>query len=208
MLDSFSSFYDFAYEHQLLVGIPLGVLTAYLTLWFSHYLLAPKLIFSEDVRRITPRNKEPLYLYSIKVRNRNKRKLIDVSVRCRLAIHDIAERKVDLWTYFNIEVNPNIIQSYGKGYQIFHINVNTLQNNLLIYLLRKDFGDEMDAGTLRIEDVFLRHKRVKLQFFFVGHDEFTGVKKLYTSPAYCLHNIYRGKWNWLKLERSRGHKSP
>lgn len=197
--------YRFAGNHQLLLGIPLGVVTAYVTLWVSHNLTAPRLEFSEDVRRTTPRNRNPLYLYAIKIRNHRRRRLIDVSIRCRLAVFDVAETGSSIWTYYNMDLSSNIIQAFGRGLRIIHINANSIGESQYFYLLSEDIKEAVKRNRLRIEDIFLRYKRVNLRLFIVGHDEFTGVKKIYASPSYRLYNIDRGKWRWLELVRTTQH---
>ena len=53
----------------------------------------------------------------------------------------------------------------------------------------------------------MEYPDTKMQYHRMGHDSFTGVKKIYTSPNYYLFNIDAGKWKDLSLVRYLDQKN-
>jgi len=52
----------------------------------------------------------------------------------------------------------------------------------------------------RFEDFYMQFDRAYIQVQVLGHDAFTGVKKLYLSPMYRLTAIRAGQWDGIKLK--------
>lgn len=189
------------YNYQLLISIPLGVMISFITIWISQYLLAPRIEFSKDIRCSKSDTNENGYDYSIKVKNRNHRKLVDITVQCRISINDIEELGIPLWTHFELNTTFKNSLYFSKGNRIFFIDINSVFNSSSSNFLEQYFQEQKDNNSLRFEDIFMVYDQVKIQLILLAQDSFTGIKKLYISPDYLIFNINEGKWHDMDLVR-------
>ena len=188
-------------RYEFLLGIPVGVLTSFVVMWISQALLAPRLEFSRDIM-VFPSSKNPRhFLYQIKVVNKSRRRLLDVSVRCRIAVFDVKAIESERWTYYNIDTTFPYSLVLGRRDRIIHLHINKSISIAKSKWLPPALVEKCSRRELRLEDIFLAHDKVYCQVTVIGHDEFTGVMKLYESKPYWIFDINRGsRWRGLDLE--------
>lgn len=185
-------------EHiDTIIGIPISIFATLLTLFLFHYLLSPKIKFSEDIRVFRQKNKPPTWGYSIRVENYGIRPLIDVRIRCRIGVRDIHHKESDVWTFFNLETTFKDAVMFSKGRRTVSIKFfeSFSRNSSII----KRLEERNKSCDLRLEDIFLAWSKVYVEFFVMGNDRFTGVLKVYESKKYFIFDINKGKWDKLEL---------
>ena len=185
-------------------GVFSSTLSAMLLLLVFHYIVSAKLTFSKNIRVFIGK-KRKRRSYSLKLKQRGMIDLIDVSITCRLAVFDIRQNGGSLWNFFDVPTTFSDPLSMKSGERIVHLKLHEssiadLSTNLAIK--RYVSVRYPDAG-LRLEDFFMAYPNVYLQVFVLGHDRFTGTKKLYTSQKYHFHSLRRGKWEKGELELRR-----
>lgn len=176
-----------------------GMAVTIFTLIVFHLAFAPRIRFSDKIRLFFPVTDKIPY-YSIRFIRSGMIDLIDVTISCRLTVKDIAKNGRGMKEYYTIKTSSEQILMLQKGSLIVHLylrdsTISKINENS--YFGRSVKVRYPEYG-LRFEDIFLDFKDVNIQVFLIGHDRFSGVKKIYTSPQYCLHNIQLGRWGQLK----------
>ncbi|MDF2367229.1 hypothetical protein [Sneathiella sp.] len=182
-------------------GIFIGNVSAIVSLVLFNYVLSPKVTFSNDIRCINFK-KENWKRYSIKVKKKGFVDLIDTKISCRIEIADIGKNGGKLLNFYDIPATLSRSLLVSRGTRIVHLK--------LIEAI--DFSDNRDVNFqrhvkkripekgLRFEDIFMAYPDVKIIVHIIGHDRFTGVKKLYVSPRYSFHSLVYGKWRGMIVE--------
>lgn len=179
-----------------LVGTAIGIVSSFIVICFSHAVLAPKLRFSTDVRSYFD-EAENLYRYSVRIKKNGYIDLIDTRIQCRLVIEDVRKSGGNMINSYRLPTDWHdalFIKSASRFVRIKIKESDLLDRernplfNKHIKLLFPDIG-------LRLEDIYLSYEKAYVQVFVLGHDRFTGIKKLFESPRYYLHNLRDGKWN-------------
>lgn len=176
-----------------------GLIVALITLAIFHLVFAPKLRFSEQVRLFYPATvRQPRY--SVRFVRLGLIDLIDVTISCRLTVTDIAKTGKNLKEYYDIKVSSEQVLFLQRGSLIVHLKLN--ESGISKIDENSYFGRSINVRYpeygLRFEDIFLDFEKVDIQLFIIGHDRFTGVKKIYLSPNYYLRNIQMGRWSRIR----------
>jgi hypothetical protein len=178
-----------------LVGTVAGIVAAFVTLIISHSLLAPRIRFSPDIRVKWSEERQG-YTYCVRIKKTGYIDLIETYIQCRIAIQDVGKTGGDLWNNYTIPTTfeYNVIMSRSARYVYLKFHESDLlgrernrkfQKNTRIYV--PEFG-------LRAEDIFMSHKNAFIRIHILGHDRFTGIKKVFISPKYQFLNLRFGDW--------------
>jgi len=186
---------------DVLLGIPLGVITTIITLAIFQYAIAPAISFSQDIRCYY-KVKSNRYSYSVRIKKSGSTSFIDTRTRCVLHIRDVNKSGSDIWNSYNIPTTFAEGLIYTKGYRIIHLKLHeapfVLGKNPLI---NSHLFARIPEYSLRLEDIFYIYPDAWIRVYFLGHDHFTGVKKLYLSPKYRSFNVQHGNWSKLRLTK-------
>lgn len=187
---------------QYLVGIPLSLFGTLLTISVFHWLLSPRIVFGDSIRSYIRKHKPPTWGYSIKIKNSGIRALVDVRVRCRLAIYELYQNSSDIWSFFDIETGfkESLLFTSGVRYILIRpYESKALMDNTAV---QAKFGKEVIySGEMRLEDFYLGWNDTYVELYVMGRDRFTGLLKVYKSKKYYIFDIDRGKWDGLRLIR-------
>ncbi|WP_299354457.1 hypothetical protein [uncultured Shimia sp.] len=191
---------------ELAIAVAVGVLSAVVTLGVFHKLVSPKIIFSDKINVVKHKHSERSH-YTTKVQKKGVIDLIETTAICRVSVFNIAKSdssKSDSrrWNYYTIPTTFSNSLRFGKGHRYIQLKVHesslfdpqkspTIHKNTSI--LRPERG-------LRLEDVFMSYEKVHVRLYILGHDRFTGIKKLYVSKPYKFWQIRTGDWMYKKLE--------
>ncbi len=185
---------------EITAGIALGLISAVSTLFIFHYVLSPGIRFSQNIRShwLPTRNRPS---YSIKTRNTGLIDLIDTQIHCTLMVRDVHKNNGKLWNGFPIPTSFANSLHVKRGTRIIHLKLHEAvvsDPKQYLYFEKNLKIGRPDVG-VRFEDFFQTYKDTYILVRILGHDRFTGVKKLYVSPRYRFHSIRAGRWNGLKL---------
>lgn len=186
---------------NVFVGAIASFVSTLLALVFFHRFVSAKIEFSRFVR-LQYLNRKRRFSYSIKIKQRGLFDLIDVSVHCRLAIHDILRDGGDLWNYYSVPVTFNKSLYWGSGARIIHFHLHELSSlredsDSLLY---KQVVKRIPECGWRLEDILMAFPKVYLCVYVIGHDKFSGTKKLYSSQKYYSFHLNSGYWEKGGLE--------
>ncbi|WP_370399341.1 hypothetical protein [Sulfitobacter sp. JB4-11] len=198
-----SEFWERVFEYAIAIG--LGVPATLLTLVFLHWIMSPKVRFSENIRHIYSKElKRPHY--SIKVQKIGYFDLIDTTAVGRIAVQGINENLPEFWSYYVLPMsfsNSLVLSTNKRAMRLILPDVMELKEGSGSIIRSKITIGRPELG-VRLEDIFMRFPDAYVQVQLIGHDSFSGVKKLYQSPKYRFHNIRNGKWNGMELEIDHG----
>ena len=192
----FAFFFSSSAAINFLFGIFTGFGATIFTLLVFLFIIAPKILFSHDIRRVlSAKNSRPSY--SIRIKKVGYTSLIDTRIRCVIYIRDVHRRGSDLLSSYSIPTTFPDGLLYGSGSRIVHLKLheaNLLQNRLNNKIKKFLLNSDVQTKSFRLEDIFLSYDDVFIRVFVLGHDRYTGVKKLYVSHKYFLFNIRDGVW--------------
>ena len=181
-------------------GIPVGIVTAVFTLVLFHFILAPRIDFSNNVRTVWLEGKKR-YRYSIRVKKIGYFDLIDMQAVCRVGIRDVRRNGKKIWNFYSIPTtySDSLFMKSAMRYIDLKIHESDMANRQDYNLFRSGIKMYTPDDGLRFEDVFLSWEAVYVRVYIIGHDRFTGVKKLFESPKYYLHNFKHGEWSGMDI---------
>lgn len=190
-----------------ILEVAIGVITGYLSLVFSHAVLAPRIKISPDIRVYWSdlRNK---YVYSIRIKKTGLIDLIDVRVHCRLYVRDIYGKGVGIWEVYRIPTtHSNTLILSRRAIRLFlKLDELWLDAPQKHPALVRDTKIRIEEAGIRPEDFFMSFKDVYIQLFIIGVDRFTGVIKVFNSSKYYLHNIRFGDWDGMIVKEPHLNK--
>lgn len=185
---------------QVFTGVVAGFAATLATLFIFHYIFAASIEFSRDVRVFWPKSRtRPRY--SVKLRKSGLIDLVDTQIHCNLYISDVAKTNSDIQNVYRIPTTFDTSLRMKQGTRTVHLSIQKnekVSNPTSIYLKRFVTPVYPEVG-IRFEDIFRFYQDAYVRIFVLGHDRFTGVKKLYESPRYYFHNFRRGDWEGLHL---------
>lgn len=77
---------------DLIVGIPLGILTSLVAWWIIFHGFMPRLTFSESIVKIDDSSSPTGFRYRVKLVNGGRRDILDVEFIARLSVTGMRER--------------------------------------------------------------------------------------------------------------------
>jgi hypothetical protein len=183
---------------SVFVGIPLGAISSILGWWVLFHLLVPDLRFSTIISKIPHNEKESGHRYRIRIKNIGKRAAIDLEVVARLQIQGIHDRTPYIWKQINLKIAGEKIPFVSKNATrvIRLLPEETTEFNSSFY--PEEINEKYRNGTLTLEDLFKTGKDAYLQINVFAFDEFSGSRKMFTSPKYNAKSIFNGKFKTLE----------
>ena len=184
---------------EISIGVMIGVIATLVTLLLFHWIIAPKVSFSTDIRAVWLKiSKRPSY--SIKMRKHGVVDLIDTQIRCTLFVRDVEKKGATLWNFYRIPTSHSDSLIAPNGTRIIHLNLNDANvaniDNFTYFKRHLKIG-RPDVG-VRFEDFFMSYNEVFIRVDVLGHDRVTGVKKLYMSEKYRFFTLRTGQWKGME----------
>src|SRR3954470_3838629 len=175
-----------------LVGCLLGIAGSILTWWIFAHWLVPNLRFEEKVL-IRPSRTGQGWRYFVKVSNRGRRDLIDVTFSAIASIQTRANSDKH-WASCHLAFHQT-------GETEHHVPLLPVGRNRLLtlrpahsdqLLFEGTFSSDVHAGvrdrSLNLPQLLgdgeSRGLRVKVRVYVFGYDRFSGARKLFQSPEY------------------------
>lgn len=179
----------------IIVGIPFGILTTFISLLIYHKLVAPKISFSENIRTFRVSRLTPVDRYSVRIVSPKRVSLIDVKLSCQIYIYDMLENDRKFWNAFEIPISIKHMTLFTPGTFTLHLFPNKSDAIKNHSIMDVNLQKKAQRNELRLEEIFMRYRRkCHITISIVGNDRITGIKKLYESPNYELFNFVDGEW--------------
>lgn len=189
----------------VILSTSIGIFSAFAFIGISHALLAPRIIFSRDIR-VSYDSYLNKFAYAIRIRKSGYIDLIDTRIQCRVFIKDVRKNGSGTINSYKIPTSWDDTLYIKSSARFIFLKIHDsklLDQTVNPIFLRNTKINVPDVG-IRFEDIFLSHEKTYVQIFILGHDRFTGIKKLFESPKYFFHNLREGQYNEMNIIESKG----
>ena len=192
----------------VIVGVITGVIASWVAWWVLHHAMAPKIGFSEVLKKQKTGNSKTGYYYQFKFGNLKKRtEVVDISVRASIYLPDFPSNGVtNIYTIpidgkYIYELTPQSNENQGWARRI-SLKVNdpdflkTFEKTFFDEKLKELAKNEM----ITLEDLLKITEKAFVRVYIASMDAFSGSRKVVKSKNYRLVDIQFGKYERLSLE--------
>ncbi len=192
----------------IIVGVTTGILSSLIAWWIYYRLLAPKISFSEQLKKAKTENTKTGYYYQFKIGNLKKHtSAMDIGLRVTLYLPEFPVAGVT--NMYSIptasttifELSPKKTGSTGWNRRIsLHINDEEFVKNLDKTYFSKDLKALGASEMLTLEDVLSITPRAFIKIRASAANSYSGSRSLFRSKNYKLADIVEGKYDRFSLE--------
>ena len=161
---------------EILIGVPVGILTTIVFLFLFGRILSPRIKFSAKVRVRWLKEKNR-YRYSLRIQKTGFFNLIETKIHCRLLIKDVNKNGGRLWDHYSIPTtfSESIVMVNSARYIDLKIHESKLNDPEVHTYVRKHTKQMYPDGHIRFEDIFSTYSDVHVRLYVIC--------LLYTSPS-------------------------
>lgn len=192
----------------LIVGMVTGILASLIAWWISYRLLAPKLAFSDKIKKSPTENTNVGYYYQFKLGNLRKHTAaMDISLRVALYLPEFPVKNVtNIYTIPTdaadlFEISPNKKGDVGWSKRI---SLNIYSDDFLKHFNSTYFTDEFkDLLRLKshlLEDLLSITPNAFVKVFVSAANSYSGSRRLFKSINYRISDIVEGKYERLSFK--------
>lgn len=182
-----------------IVGAALGFFLSIFFWWYWNHRIVPRIEFSEQISRRPYERSPGGWLFRVKFKNTGRRRAIDVNILCRIGIYELGAKKT--WNWYEIKTNAERIPSIKPGGNRLVIMRPEETEDFKRNSFPKEIRELFASGKLTIEHLLALGTKAKITVHVFAYDEFSGARKLYTSPGYTKESVLEGVFRGLTLSR-------
>lgn len=175
-----------------LIGIPIGLLTSFVSWWILFHMLTPKVRFSTQISKARAATSDR-YAYRVKLRNVGRRRIVDAEFFARLRIQAL-DKGSNNWAIFHIPLDEPRIPMLPPHRRRGHIEVLYVSQVNNTHRFPSDIAKKIEDGTVLLEDLMRLGKQSTLQLIGFGYDSFSGTRTIFESALYTINDIMPGRF--------------
>jgi hypothetical protein len=181
----------------VVVGVVSGIIASLVAWWILYYVLAPKIVFSDTIRKSKSENIKGGWKYQIAFFNSRPRDAVELRFRALLVIPDFPSAHSTTYQHINLSTNEILeLKSAGKvGFnKRLYFKFNE-KKNLIMYKQDRYPPRIRELGeqeAITPEALFAELPQAYIQITVTVSDATTGAKKLFRSKRYRAEDIIEG----------------
>lgn len=192
----------------IVVGVFSGVISSWIAWWVLHHAMAPKLAFSNQIKKQASPNTTTGFYYQVKIVNK-KRWSDAVNVRVDAFVYfpdlpgstttNLYRIPIDGSHIWELPVKEKNAERHGRRLSL-RISDKSMAPHFDRHFFTPELQSKAHRQKLLLENVLEETPNAYIRVFAQAMDRFTGAQRVFRSKDYLLSDIRRGHFDPKSLD--------